>query len=649
VNVLYEEDGGFKVGAILSEAEASLQVEAAHGKRSKIKATAVALRFEAPPLSAFLAAAESAAAGIELDFLWEVAPEGEFAFADLAREYHGRAPSAVEAAALLLRLSGAPMYFYRKGRGHFRRAPAEALKAALASIERKRVEAQKVEEYAAALARFEVPAAIRAELVHLLYKPERVSVPARALEVASAATGLSAARLLARAGAIRGPYEVIRGRFEFEHFPRGTGFAAHPAPVGPTSLPEAPAPAFSIDDAATTEIDDAFSLRTLPNGRIAVGIHIAAPALGFLPDSDLGAIARARLSTVYMPGAKITMLPDDAVAAFTLGQGRRAPCVSLYVEVEPADMAIAGVATRVESVLIAANLRHHQLDDVVTEAALDTGGAAFPYHAELATLWRFAKRLEAERGRSQAQGFRDFNFQVEWGPDEVAETARVAIAPRLRGAPLDRIVSELMIFANHTWGRLLADRGAAGIYRVKTGVGAAGKVRMTAAPAPHIGLGVSHYAWSSSPLRRYVDLVNQWQLLAVLRGEKPPFAANSEALQGAIAAFDAAYTAYAAFQDSLERYWCLRWLAQEGYAESERTLAATVWRDSARLDALPLSGAVAGMPALAAGTRIAVRVGQVDLWASTVALSYAGLVGGAEATPATPEGVAAGDESGDPD
>ena len=79
---------------------------------------------------------------IDVDFLWQCCGEEEFAFDALAREYFGRAPVAVEAAALLLKLHGAPMYFYKKGKGRYKAAPEEALKAALASVERKRREAE---------------------------------------------------------------------------------------------------------------------------------------------------------------------------------------------------------------------------------------------------------------------------------------------------------------------------------------------------------------------------------------------------------------------------------------------------------------------------------------------------------------------------
>ena len=627
MNVFYEEDGGFKVASLLSESEAACQVEAAHGKRSKIKSSAVMLRFERPPLSTFMAEAEKQAGDVDLDFLWEVAPDEEFGCADLASDYFGRPPSAVESAALLLRLHGAPMYFYKKGRGRYKAAPEDALKAALASVGRKQREALLQAQYADELTRFQVPEALRASVPQLLFKPDKQSIAYKALEAACAATGLAVPRLLHRAGALAGAYEFFHGRFMFEHFPRGPGFGAHPAPLPIAELPLAQATAFSIDDSSTTEIDDAFSVAPGGGGRMRIGIHIAAPGLGMQPESELDAIACGRLSTVYMPGSKITMLPDVVVDAFTLAAGRVAPCVSLYLEVEPADMAIASCESRIERIAIGANLRHDELDALVTEESLAGDTASYPCASELATLWRLALHLEAGRGRpSNNQNFRDYNFAIRW-PAEGASiaSAEVSISERRRGAPLDKIVSELMIFANHTWGRLLADRGAAGIYRVKTGVGPAGKVRMTSVPAQHIGLGVSHYAWSSSPLRRYVDLVNQWQLLAVLSGAKPPFAAKSEMLLRAIAAFDTAYTAYAEFQATLERYWCLRWLEQQGLVGADGILAGVVLRDgSVRLDGIPLVAAVAGLPPLALGAKVAVRVRGVDLWQPGADLVFAG-------------------------
>ena len=74
-----------------------------------------------------------------------------------------------------------------------------------------------------------------------------------------------------------------------------------------------------------------------------------------------------------------------------------------------------------------------------------------------------------------------------------------------------------MIFANASWGEWLEKKKVAGIYRSQR----MGKVKMTSVPGPHDGIGVEYYAWSTSPLRRYVDMVNQRQLIAAVRDEKP--------------------------------------------------------------------------------------------------------------------------------
>ena len=107
---------------------------------------------------------------------------------------------------------------------------------------------------------------------------------------------------------------------------------------------------------------------------------------------------------------------------------------------------------------------------------------------------------------------------------------------------------------------------------------------MGTVPAPHEGIGVEHYAWCTSPLRRYVDLVNQRQLLACIREQAPPYASNDAELFGIVSGFESAYAAYAEFQQKLERYWSLRWLEQEKLTR----IGATVLKsDVLRLDGVP--------------------------------------------------------------
>jgi exoribonuclease-2 len=604
MNVFYEEDGGFKVGAILADNDTSLQIEAPHGKRSKIKSSAVLLRFERPALGEFMAQAQHTSDEIDVDFLWECCTEAEFEYAALAREYFGHEPSALESAAALLRLHGAPMYFYKKGRGRYKAAPEASLKAALAGIERKKQQALQKQQYFDQLSAGRLPPEFTPLIQSLLYAPDKNTIEFKALEEACAAAHLSPAHLLERCGAIPSTHDFHLNRFLFEHFPRGAQHEDIAAAADALDLPLADAAAYSIDDASTTEIDDAFSVTPRAAGGVRIGIHIAAPALGITLGTPAEAVARERLSTVYHPAGKITMLPDALITAYTLAEGRDCPALSLYIDLNSVGE-IVGTDTRVERVPIAGNLRHDALEPVFNDAALARGVIDHPQSKMLFTLWEFSQQqARARRGDSpQIQQRAEYTFQVA---DD-----RVTIGRRQRGSAIDTLVSELMIFVNSTWGRELADKKVAGIYRVQSG----GKVRMSTAPAAHEGLGVAQYMWSSSPLRRYVDLLNQRQLIACARNEPPPYQARDEALLGAMRDFELAYDAYAEFQRNMERYWCLRWLVQE----SRTSVLATVIRENLlRFDELPIVARVPSLPELPPDTTVELAISSIDLLELTI-------------------------------
>lgn len=613
MQLLYEEDGELKIGAVLDRSAASFHVESPHGRRSKVKASNVLLSFERPPAAELLAEAEKFSRDLEVGFLWECSGAREFGFQELAREYVGREPTPVEAAGVLMKLHAAPMYFYRRGKGRFQAAPEATLKLALASLEKKKRVQEQVAAWAERLARGDCPIELATLRDELLYAPERNKPETRALEQACAKSGLAPARLFERCGLLPDSHDYHLKRFLHEFFPRGTAFPPHELPPLPEELPRAPTGAFSLDDIGTTEIDDAFSVQRLAAG-LRIGIHIAAPALGFAPGSALDAIARERLSTAYMPGRKFTMLPEDVIERFSLDHGGELPAVSLYVDLGE-DYSLRGRHTRLERVPIVANLRHAEYD-VLNEAFEQNQSTGLAFEEDLRTLWHVAVALEARRGRpSIGAAALDYSFHVE--------NDRVRIVPRRRGSPLDKLVSEMMILANSTWGELLAERDVAAIYRVQS----TGKVRFSVHPEPHEGLGVSCYAWMSSPLRRYVDLVNQWQLAAALGGRRPPLARNSDALLSALRAFEVTYARYDEHQRAMETYWSLRWLLQEGI----RTLDAVVLRENVvRIDGLPLVTRVSSLPALEPATRVRLEVTGVDLIERSLACAYRETLGGAE-------------------
>ena len=614
MNVLFEDDGQLKAGTLLADHDASLQVEAVSGKRQKIKAAHVLLRFAAPSPAETMAKANEIVGEIDPNFLWEVSADDEFGFDELAREYYGATPAPAESAAVALALARAPMYFHRKGRGRYRKAPPEALKAALASVARKEREARDIATWSEELREHRLPAPLAAKLDMLLYRPDKQAPEWKALDAACTALRMSALDLLRDCGAIPSSHDYHFNRFLIETFPGGTAFGAWGALPQMPELPTADVRAFSIDDASTTEIDDAFSVRELGDGRREIGIHIAAPALGIAHGSSLDAIARQRLSTVYMPGRKLTMLPDAVVDAFTLREHTAPPVLSLYVETTRDGVPIAQ-RTVLERVPIEANLR---LDSVTEAFANDEASTDDPsWTAELRALWKLAAHAAAERGKTDIARI-DFSFDVDWNADGAGERGRVTIVPRPRGSPLDKLVSELMIHVNHTWGKRIADAGIAGLYRVQSG----GKVKMSTRPGEHQGLGVSHYLWASSPLRRYSDLVNQRQLIAIVDGTRPPYAANDAELFAALTDFEATYSQYAEMQERMERYWCLRWLLQEGVAECR----ATVIRENlVRFAELPLIVRLPDLPVGTPESPVRVALGRIDLLAMTVECRYAGL------------------------
>lgn len=617
MNVFFEESGSFKAGSVLSRQGDAFQVELPGGRRAKVRAKDVLIEFEKPAAGELMEQADAAAQEIDLDFLWECAPADEFAFTALAAEYFGATSGPVERAALVLRLHGSPVYFRRKGRGQYQRAPEEQLKMALASLERKRQQALVQAGYEDELKAGKLPEAFEGKALGLLTKPDKNSIEYKALEAAAAARGISMPRLMLECGGIASPRALHEARFLAEFFPHGTGFP--PVQVGalPDDLPEAHVEAFSIDDVTTTEIDDAFSIEPLADGRVRIGIHIAAPALGIERGDTADTIARTRLSTVYMPGDKITMLPDDFVDAFTLKEGGLRPALSLYSIVNRETQEIVASETRAERVFVKSNLRHNTLDELVTEETLAAGTGEYPHKDDIAVLWPFAqalfeKRQQARAGyglRREVQRNTDFNFYVDG--------EHVTITPRRRGSPLDTIVAELAILANSTWGAFLHDHGVPGIYRSQRAFGAPSgpkRTRMQTTAAPHEGLGVAQYAWSTSPLRRYVDLVNQWQLLAcvehgVAAKLAAPFKPKDADLFAVVQGFDETYTAYADYQRRMEYFWCLRWIQQE----KRREVAATVVKDDlVRLEEIPLLLHVPALGVHARGTRVLLEVMSID-------------------------------------
>ena len=637
MNLLYEEGGDIKLATVQSasgsgDAE-SWQATSLSGKKIKLKAKEVWLRFEKPEAQAVMDEATVLSKDIDLQLLWDCAPEEEFGLVDVSQEYFGAQATIPQQVSLGIALQGAPVFFRRKGRGRFQRAPLEQLQAGLAALERKQKELEQQSAWQQELVAGTFPAALQSSASQLLFSPDKNTTAYKALTAACSETGESPAQLMIRCRAIDSPLAYHQGMFLKTHFPNGAAHGqsitvdqtAYAAAIA--ELPLADVKAFSIDDAGTTEIDDALSVTELFDGGHRIGIHIAAPGLVIAKDDSLDQVARSRMSTVYFPGDKITMLPDSVIEHFSLDEGAPRPALSIYVDIDAQGVINRdSLQMRAEMVPMAANLRLEDIEHLVSEESLADEAATYPYRKELSILWKAAQLLHAGRQEKRiANGLRaeqlglidpnalarDFHFQIK----DVNGVERVEIMPRQRGSILDTIVAEWMIFCNSASGQLLADHGLPGLFRTQKGWGPL-RTRMQTTPGPHEGLGLDYYAWCTSPLRRYSDLVNQWQLIALAKHGVTakmvaPFPPRDASLMGIAADFESCYQTYGEYQDRLEKYWCLRWATQDG--ESKNVYVRHLKEGMSRLELVPLHLPVPELASHPRMTRAEVLLADIDL------------------------------------
>ena len=637
MHLLYEEGGDIKVATVQSVSgtgdSESWQATSLSGKKIKLKAKEVWLRFENPEPQALMDEANALSKDIDLQFLWDCAPDEEFGLVDVAQEYFGAQATIPQQTALAIALQGAPVFFRRKGRGRFQRAPLEQLQAGLVALERKQKELEQQASWQQELVAGVFPETLKSQANQLLFSPDKNTSAFKALIAACTESGESPAQLMIRCGAIDSPLQYHQGMFLKAYFPNG---AAHDESLvveqssldaAIAELPLAEVIAFSIDDSGTTEIDDALSVTALVEGGHRIGIHIAAPGLAIVKDDALDQVARTRMSTVYFPGDKITMLPDAVIQQFSLDEGATRPALSIYVDIDSSGAVDKdSLQLRAEMVPMGANLRLENLEHLVTEESLADGAGNYSYRQELSILWTAAKLLHAGRQEQRvANGLRpeqlgmvdpnalarDFHFQIK----DVDGVQRVEITPRQRGSILDTIVAEWMIYCNSASGRLLADHGLPGLFRTQKGWGPL-RTRMQTTPGPHEGLGLEYYVWCTSPLRRYSDLVNQWQLIALAKHGVTakmvaPFPPRDATLMGIAADFEACYSAYGEYQDRLEKYWCLRWVAQDEVPK--QVFVRHLKEGMSRLESVPLHLPVPELASHPRMTRAEVSVADVDL------------------------------------
>lgn len=610
--VLYEDNGRFKAEKIFSKSDSTTQVEAASGKRSKIRNQKIFLEFNDTSPNELIEKAQELSETIDIDFLWECAPQHDINPKNFAADYFGHEPSSIEITAMILIMHNAPVYFHKRAKGTYKAAPAEILQAALAAIERKKQQDKQQSDWVEKIVGGIWPDEFKDLAIHFLIKPDKSTLQYKAFESALQQLNTNAEQLLLKLGEFPSALALHHQRFLSNHFPNGihaSDISYNPMDL---DLKTANVLAYTVDDDETTEFDDAISATILDDNILQIGVHIATPALAIYQNEKINEVAKQRMSSVYATGLKIPMLPRNVMQGFSLVAGNAKPALSLYVKINLESGEILANDTVLEKINVAANLSSNSdLENITVDEIEDTNFKL--EHAQwLRPLWQACKHLihqrELVRGSPEKPNKIEYDLKIDGKYDD--EDATIGIVQRKRDAPIQIIIAECMILANNLWGNRLQEHKLPGIYRSQQ----AGRTRMTTYPLPHESIGVPQYSWSTSPLRRYVDLINQSQIIATTDAAKNAgitalFKPKNNDLFAIIGAFDNQYDAYNQYQNNIKRYWCIRWLKQENIT----TINANILRnDLVLIEGLPLVIKVPALPELNPGDLISIDIIETD-------------------------------------
>lgn len=370
--------------------------------------------------------------------------------------------------------------------------------------------------------------------------------------------------------------------------------------------------AVTIDDDDTVEVDDALSCETLPDGGLRVRIHIALVADFVAQRGPMDREAAARATTVYLPEATIRMLPERiACDAASLIAGKERHVLTTDVRLSAAGD-ITSYSIYPSRIRIAARLSYDDCDALLaTEAGT----------AEAVALQRMHDAALKLRDRRRAAGA--LLIYRREPKIKVRDDGEIEVTLIDTMSPSRQLVAELMVLSNYAAARWAADNRVPIIYRVQPVVGgdyAAQRPRLSLHPEFHAGVGLDYYAQASSPIRRYMDLVLQRQLLAAL-AQPPTVAYQADELLTVLANAEAAEAEGKELERRAKRYWILRYLERTAIG---RPLEATAFRDgaSAELDAYAVRGALRGAPNLASQSRIMVRIARVEPLHGWLGLDY---------------------------
>jgi exoribonuclease-2 len=322
---------------------------------------------------------------------------------------------------------------------------------------------------------------------------------------------------------------------------------------------------FTIDDALTTDMDDGVSVVLREDGTCQVGVHITDVAALIPAGSKLDREAAGRVSSLYFPEGKIPMFPPEISEALgSLCPDAPRLALSLCFDVA-ADGSVGGAEIAPSVICCREKLTYDRADAILDDPS-------HPLHASLSALHRVAEAHWVERMHAGAVALEHAERQIRVTPE-----GEIQVSMRHRDSRSNMLVSELMVMANVAVAQFCRDRQIPIVYRTQQGPDlsdlqdAASEIvqryrilrRMPPAtmglePGTHGGLGVEPYCQASSPLRRYVDLAVQRQVVAFLLGEPLPY--DAEGMQEVLFQAGERVREINRLERRRERYWLFKYL-----------------------------------------------------------------------------------------
>ena len=382
---------------------------------------------------------------------------------------------------------------------------------------------------------------------------------------------------------------------------------------------------FTIDDAETSDIDDAVSLSE-EDGKRLIGVHITDAGFFVRPDGEIDRAALQRGTTVYLPRAILPMLPpplSQQTASLVAGQDR--PALSFFASLdERGQLCVERICRSV--IRVARRLTYAEADALLEAAGDD------PYTTALGGLNAVARLRRARRVANGAVIIEGSEVKVRVNDSPTDDPPEITVSVLANDSPARNLIGECMILANEIAARYCQRHGLPALYvgqpppveavpsldqcpTQQVYIHAARRLMKPSQrgtlPASHSALGLDIYTQVTSPLRRYHDLQMHHQIKHHLEHGTALF--DEERLQLVAAGAQESSAASKRCERESTRYWLLRYLeTRTGQQVDGQVVRELHGRSFVELEDTLLVVPLNLSPRPRLGTRLRVTIGHVD-------------------------------------